>query len=1053
MKKLFIALFLLASPAFGQTGINQTGCAGAPSNYVLAVGGCQAPGTATIGNSVLYAVDYSGVDAGAQIQACVNALPSTGGTCDARGLTTSMAASSNLILGSDTKPVILLLGAGSLSLGSNQIEYFSGTSIVGMGANPNGFTSATQISSTSAAVFVYGGAASAVGMRIRGMTITDSSPGSTGIDFSKTLNSTVSSVRVSADTGLKIGGVPGSCECYNSFYDLDMQATTYGIQVLAGANQNQWYGGKYWGAIGIYLNGGFMNSFFSPDMESNSTAAVEITSASTNNSIYSPYLEATATDIVLDSGTKQNLIWGASASAGAVSDNSGNSSNYYLLIGASGTGVSSSPTWPIGQSGSSPSSLLYSNCCALIRTVGSSSYPFDLNWTGQASTTYGHYGHAHINVGHLGATGGVTLSGFVDGSKLADPGGLIVTQVGTAGTASYTYYVVGHDEAGGETNLSAAVTTTTGNATLNSTNYNKVCWNAVDGVWTWDILRGSTTTSITTGTAGNNDGSGHICYNDTGTATSVYVPPARNSTGDVSVAGQLTLNSPTVGFQDKGSQLFNVKAYGALGNGSNDDTTAIQNAINAAVAVPGGIVFFPPGKYNYTNLTISNGSGQGITLEGAGPAGGGPGSQAGALAASYLWQTGTGIGLTVGSPTTFSYNGPIIANLGFHEGTAGHSAAAIMEWNQSYSEIRHVMIEGYTAAPLAVPATPTVAAVGGGSLASGTYTVKVTYDNAIGWGMPSAFAQATTSGTCPGSGSCSIQVTSPAASTGATGYDVWFKKTGGDYYLQNRSASGPTAIGTNVTISSGPDFAGFVIPKFDESAGTGIKFEGADGYYGSSTAYVNQPMLIDVNTTGTINGIVGTDAVAGMYVMGGNLNLKSNTAGCGLLAAAGNFFTHAEQGDGGSTQFCFTGFGGYANVTTDGDGSPTKPNGITMSYADYWDIAADCGGLVAPADSISLDANSSDNFIRIRGNGSCDTPVNSGVNNTIQDLNKILFTMGAPLVPHNYTVSTLPSASTDSGAMVKVTDSTAITSEGQTCVGSSTNTALAFSNGSSWKCF
>lgn len=42
---------------------------------------------------------------------------------------------------------------------------------------------------------------------------------------------------------------------------------------------------------------------------------------------------------------------------------------------------------------------------------------------------------------------------------------------------------------------------------------------------------------------------------------------------------------------------FNVKDYGATGNGSTDDTTACQNAINAAVAEGGGAVFFPPGNY------------------------------------------------------------------------------------------------------------------------------------------------------------------------------------------------------------------------------------------------------------------------------------------------------------------------------------------------------------------------------------------------------------------------------------------------------------------------
>jgi hypothetical protein len=45
--------------------------------------------------------------------------------------------------------------------------------------------------------------------------------------------------------------------------------------------------------------------------------------------------------------------------------------------------------------------------------------------------------------------------------------------------------------------------------------------------------------------------------------------------------------------------MFNVLTYGAAGNGTTDDTTAVQNAINAAQAV-GGIVFFPAGSYKIT---------------------------------------------------------------------------------------------------------------------------------------------------------------------------------------------------------------------------------------------------------------------------------------------------------------------------------------------------------------------------------------------------------------------------------------------------------------------
>ncbi len=53
-------------------------------------------------------------------------------------------------------------------------------------------------------------------------------------------------------------------------------------------------------------------------------------------------------------------------------------------------------------------------------------------------------------------------------------------------------------------------------------------------------------------------------------------------------------HAPTSTVNDSGGQVFNVKTYGAVGNGSTDDTAAIRSAITAASAT-GGIVFFPPG--------------------------------------------------------------------------------------------------------------------------------------------------------------------------------------------------------------------------------------------------------------------------------------------------------------------------------------------------------------------------------------------------------------------------------------------------------------------------
>ena len=52
------------------------------------------------------------------------------------------------------------------------------------------------------------------------------------------------------------------------------------------------------------------------------------------------------------------------------------------------------------------------------------------------------------------------------------------------------------------------------------------------------------------------------------------------------------------------------------------------------------------------------------------------------------------------------------------------------------------------------------------------------------------------------------------------------------------------------------------------------------------------------------------------------------------------------------------------------------------------------------------------------------------------------------------TVSQLPAAgATNAGQMRRVTDSTAITNEGQPCIGNGSGAALAFSNGTVWKCF
>lgn len=57
---------------------------------------------------------------------------------------------------------------------------------------------------------------------------------------------------------------------------------------------------------------------------------------------------------------------------------------------------------------------------------------------------------------------------------------------------------------------------------------------------------------------------------------------------------------------DIAQRVYNVKNYGALGDGSTDDSGAIQSTINAAFAAGGGIVYFPNGVYIIGNSLVTS---------------------------------------------------------------------------------------------------------------------------------------------------------------------------------------------------------------------------------------------------------------------------------------------------------------------------------------------------------------------------------------------------------------------------------------------------------------
>lgn len=97
-------------------------------------------------------------------------------------------------------------------------------------------------------------------------------------------------------------------------------------------------------------------------------------------------------------------------------------------------------------------------------------------------------------------------------------------------------------------------------------------------------------------TVTNGDG---VSGNPTITATAVGVPTTGNQYSRLvkDISGTITSNSH---MKWVGPDVYNVKDYGAAGNDSTDDTTAIGNAFDAAIT-NNGTVYFPQGVYKITS--------------------------------------------------------------------------------------------------------------------------------------------------------------------------------------------------------------------------------------------------------------------------------------------------------------------------------------------------------------------------------------------------------------------------------------------------------------------
>jgi hypothetical protein len=113
-----------------------------------------------------------------------------------------------------------------------------------------------------------------------------------------------------------------------------------------------------------------------------------------------------------------------------------------------------------------------------------------------------------------------------------------IQNFGTAGLATWRYELVGISGNGCHTAAGSAITTTTGNSTLNSSNYNIINYVADPGVIYYNVYRtASGGTPSTTGLIGtlyvsavnNSSRSGTNQFNDTGLAGDSSTPPATNT--------------------------------------------------------------------------------------------------------------------------------------------------------------------------------------------------------------------------------------------------------------------------------------------------------------------------------------------------------------------------------------------------------------------------------------------------------------------------------------------------------------------------------------------
>lgn len=148
-----------------------------------------------------------------------------------------------------------------------------------------------------------------------------------------------------------------------------------------------------------------------------------------------------------------------------------------------------------------------------------------------------------------------------------------------------------------------------------------------------DVILVSGNTTLTLETAIGADGRRHTIVKTDAATTTVTIATTGSQTINGASTLTLTLQYATAFLVSDGTnwrelkrestQVVSVKDFGAVGNGTTDDTTAIQAAITYAQNQPAGVVYFPPivsgtNGYRITAELVVSAS---VALRGASPLG------------------------------------------------------------------------------------------------------------------------------------------------------------------------------------------------------------------------------------------------------------------------------------------------------------------------------------------------------------------------------------------------------------------------------------------------